>query len=54
MDHRVKPGNDDLNWYDGPKTWCSAARFSAARPLRWPTNGGTFEARHAMTAKNDI
>jgi hypothetical protein len=22
MDHRVEPGDDDLNWYDGPTTNC--------------------------------
>ena len=36
MDHRVKPGDDDLNWYDD-LVWSSAlARISEREMLRTP------------------
>jgi hypothetical protein len=44
MDHRVKPGDDDLNWYDGPKHGALPRGF-------WPLNPCAHAASAAHSSR---
>src|ERR1700737_603735 len=52
MDHRVKPGDDDLDWYDG--LFCMAAQFAPLNPCASPPSAAHSRRGATMTAKDKM
>src|SRR5258705_69073 len=51
MDHRVKPGDDDLDWYDGREPFAWLPSFGPLNPCASPPTAAHLTRAATMTAK---
>src|SRR5258708_34463185 len=54
MDHRVKPGDDDLDWHDGREPFAWLPSVGAPRPCASSPTGAHLNRGSTMTGKNEL
>src|SRR5258708_26977334 len=54
MDHRVKPGDDDLDWHDGREPFAWLPSFGPPSPCASSPTAAHLNRGSTMTAKNEL